>query len=349
LLVGDHASVPVAQAPPASPYRTLAELLIGGQVQQAIHVAARLGVADLLAEGDARADELAPAVGADPNALYRLLRALAGIGLVEEDEDGRFGLTPLGAPLRADDPGSVRPFALWAGAVSYQAFGGLAETVRTGEPAFERIFGQEFFDYLGTHSEAGSVFDAMMARHTAPVARDLVEREVLTTGTVVDLGGGDGALLARLLRSRPRLRGILVDQRRVLDRARAAMVAAGVADRCEVVAQDVTVSVPRGDAYLLKSVLHGFADEVAERVLGNCRRAMRHGGKVVLVEVVIPPGNDPHPGKLMDLLMLVGCHGRERTEQEFDRLLARAGLRLVGITPTKLGYAVIEAAAQPSD
>jgi SAM-dependent methyltransferase len=330
-----------------SPHRQLAEMLLGSQIQQAIYVAARLGLADLLAGGPASAAELAGPADAHARSLHRLLRALAGMGLFVEDREGRFALTPLGALLRTDEPGSMRPFALWSGGVSYEAFGGLEESVRTGEPAFERIFGAEFFDYLGRHPEWGSVFDQMMARHTAPVARELATNGALEgVRTLVDVGGGTGELLAQILAARPALTGILVDRDRVLVGAGRRLAEVGVAERCSIVPADIATAVPAGgDAYLLKSVLHGLDDDAARVVLRNCRAAMDPDGRVLLVEFVLPPGNGQHPAKLMDLLMLIGCHGCERTEDEFRRLLASAGLRLAEVMPSRNAYSVLSASA----
>jgi SAM-dependent methyltransferase len=236
----------------------------------------------------------------------------------------------------------VRSFAVWSGGVSYQAFGGLEQTVRSGEPAFESIFGLEFFEYLASHPESGSVFDEMMSRHTAPVAAAIAASDFSGIETLVDVGGGGGELLAAVLRQHPAVHGVLLDAPRVLEQARRTLEAAGVADRCDVIAGDALESVPPGDAYVLKSVVHGLADEAAARVLANCRRAMHGDGKLVLVEFVLPPRNVPSPARLMDLLMLVGCYGRERTREELASLLDAADFRLAGITPTKHGYSLIE-------
>jgi SAM-dependent methyltransferase len=324
------------------PARALAQLLVGNQIQQAIYVAAKLGIADLLHGGPKSSDELAPAAGAEAAPLHRLLRALAGFGIFAETDDGRFSLTPLGELLRSGTPQSVRPFALWSGGVSYRAFGGLEETVRTGRPAFEAIFGFEFFEYLARHPESGSVFDEMMARHTAPVAAAVAASDFSGIETLVDIGGGGGELLAAVLRQHPTVHGVLLDAPRVLEQARKTLEAAGVADRCDVIAGDALESVPAGDAYVLKSIVHGLADTDAVRMLANCRRALRGDGKLVLVEFVLPPRNVPSPARLMDLLMLVGCYGRERTPEELAALLDAAGFRLAGITPAKHGYSLIE-------
>lgn len=329
-----------------SPRSLLARLLVGNQVQQAVHVAAKLGIADLLDGGPRPVEDLAREAGAHPDALRRLLRALAPFGVFAEDEEGRFGITPAAALLRRGAPGSMRAFALWSGGVSYRVFGALEHSVRTGEPAFERQFGAEFFDYLAAHPEDGAVFDEMMAGNTAGVAPRVAERGFAGARTVVDVGGGCGELMAAVLRAHPHLRGVLMEHPRLLDAAREGLRSAGVADRCEAVAGDVMDAVPPGgDVYVLKSVLHGLSDADAARALASCRRAMRDGGTLLLVEFVLPPGNEPFPGKLMDLLMLVGGRGRERTEPEFRALLEGAGFRPGGAKATPFGYSILEARA----
>jgi len=328
-------------APATSAAQDLARLLVGNQIQQAVYVAAKLGIADHLQDGPRDSAELAELVGAHPDGLRRLLRALAGHGVVATDDGRRFSLTPIGELLSAGSKRSVRPFALWSGGVSYQAFGALEHSVRTGDPAFEHLFGQEFFGYLAEHPESGAVFDEMMSRHTAPVAGAIAGYDFSGVDVVVDVGGGHGELLAAILSTHPAIRGVLVEQPRVLDEARRVFERAGVADRCTAVAGDIHRALPAGDMYVLKSVLHGLPDDEAVRVLTNCRRAMRPDGMLLVVEFVLPPDGGPSPGLLMDLLMLVGCHGRERTAAEFAELFQAAGLRPAGITATKHGYSVI--------
>jgi SAM-dependent methyltransferase len=341
---------PAAEAPravpPLPPRRVLAQMLVGNQVQQAIYVAARLGIADLLQEGTKGREELAAATGSHPGSLYRLLRVLASFGIFAEDDRGRFGLTPLGALLQRDAPESMRALALWSGGVSYQAFGGLEQSVRTGEPVFEEIFGTGFFDYLARNPEAGARFDDLMTWNTAPVAGVLARYDLSGVGTIVDVGGGSGVMLAAILRAHPGMRGVLVDHPRVLESARGVLAAAGVADRCAAVGADILRQVPAGgDAYLLKSIVHGLDDGEAAGLLARCREAMRPGGRLLLVELVMGPGNEPGPAKLMDLLMMVGCRGRERGEEEYRALLAAAGFRCSGIMTTRFGYSVIEGKA----
>ncbi len=329
-----------------APRRALAQFLVGNQIQQAIYVATKLGIADLLKDGPKRSEELAEATGAHPSSLYRLLRALASFGIFNEIEHCQFKLTPIAALLQSEMPGSMRPFALWSGGVSYQVFGGLEYSVRTGAPAFERIFEMEFFEYLERNPEAGALFEELMSWNTLPVAPIIASYDFVGVNTLVDVGGGRGELLATILSTHPTMCGILIDQPHVIQRARCVLEAAGVADRCVAIGGNIKESVPSGgDAYLLKNVIHGLDDNEASRLLSNCRQVMNHGAKLLLVEFIMQPGNQPFPGKLMDLLMLVGCHGRERTAEEFRTILDAAGFQLTNVMMTKYAYSIIEARA----
>jgi hypothetical protein len=317
-------------------------MLVGNQVQQAIYVAAKLGIADLLEAGPRNVSELARTSGANEDSLYRLLRALTGFGVFSEVEPGSFELTPVAALLKSGT--SSRAFALWSGGVSYHAFGGLEHSVRTGQPAFEHLFGLEFFEYLHAHPETGELFDELMSWHTEPVAAALAAHDFEDARLLVDVGGGRGELLAAVLTARPAMQGILADHPRTGQTAQRYLQAAGVAERARVVCGDIFEGVPPGgDVYLLKSVLHGAGDEQAGKLLANCFKAMPAHAKLLLVEFVMPNGNAPFPGKLMDLLMLVGGPGRERTESEFRQLLAGAGFRLTNIHTLQYAYSLIEA------
>ena len=334
-------------APRISPSRTLSQMLLSNRVQQAIYVAAKLGIADLLHDGPKTSDELACASGAHPGALYRLLRVLASFGIFAEDEQCRFQLTPIAALLQKGTRESKRAFALWSGGVSYQMFGALEYSVLTGKPAFDHLYGKDFFAYLAENPDDGNLFDEFMSRQTAPMGPVVAGYDLSGVETVVDVAGGHGELLSAILTAHPTMRGILVDQASVLAGAAQVLEAAGLLGRCQIVSGDISEDVPAGgDAYILKNVVHGLADDEAVCVLRNCLRAMNKGAKVLLVEFVMLPGNDPFPGKLMDLLMLVGSHGgRERTAPEFRELFAAAGFRLMKIETTKYTYSVIEATA----
>lgn len=331
-----------AAAPNINPRRALAQILVGNQIQQAVYVAAKLGIADLLKDGPKSISELAAAAGADTKSLYRLLRVLAAFGLFVEDDQRCFASTPVAALLEKGT--ASRAFALWSGGVSYQVFGSLEHSVRTGEPSFDRLFGAEFFDYLSQNPEVGDLFDELMSWHTGPVAPEVAAVDFTGARMVVDLGGGRGELLACVLNTHPSINGVLVDHARVIPAAKRLLEKAGVAERCTFMSGDIFTSVPRdGDVYILKSVLHGLSDTRAIDLLVRCREAMSPLSKLLIVEFLMPQGNTPFPGKLMDLLMLVGCHGRERTQEEFTSLFDAAGLRQTGLTTTRCAYSIIQA------
>jgi hypothetical protein len=319
---------------------------MAGRVQHAIYAAAALSIADVFTDGPMEVEEIARRTGAHAGALRRLLRALAGHGIFAEDDRARFVLTPMASLLKTGTPTSLRPVALWCGKVAHQVFGDIEHTIRTGTPAFDHRFGMEFFDYLDEHRDIGMLFDAFMARQTATIAAVLPTAYPFDRiGTLVDVGGGLGQLLAAILKAFPSMQGLLFDRPRIIDDAREYLERAGVLDRCTTVAGDIGADVPSGgDAYLLKSIVHGVDDETAAGWLRNCRRAIHDSARLLLVEMVMPAGNAPHPSKMMDLLMLVGTHGgRERTEAEFGMLLANAGFTLNRIVRTPSPYSVVEA------
>ena len=311
---------------------------------QALHAAAALGIADRLADRPMSVDDLA-ATGAHGPSLYRLLRMLAGAGVFREETDGRFALTPLGATLRSEGPDSVRDWALYVGArESWEAWGRLRETVMSGEPGFVLAHGMPTYEYLARHPELGAPFDRWMTRQSDQHNAAIIEAyDFSPFRTVADLGGGQGSTLAAILRANPSLRGILLDQPQVVANP-APLETAGVDNRCEVVAGDMLQGVPGGaDAYLIKRVLMIWGDEPAIRVLRHCAEALSTDGKVLVVEMVLPPGNDPSPAKSFDLLMMLGNKGgRVRTEAEFRDLFAAAGLRLARVIPTASPNSILE-------
>jgi hypothetical protein len=311
---------------------------------QAIHVAARLGVADLLTDGPRPPAELAEATGTHARSLYRLLRALASVGVFAEDDQGRFGLTPLAECLRSGVPGSQRSAAIMMGEEHYRCWGDLLHCIRTGQTAFEHLVGQPVFDYLAGHPRQARLFDeAMVGIHGAETRAMLDACDFGTFGSLVDIGGGNGSLLIETLRRHPSLRGVLFDRPDVVERARAGLEAAGVAGRCTLVGGSFFESVPEGgDAYLLRHIIHDWDEERCLLILRNCRRALGPAARLLLVETVIPPGNEPSFGKLLDLNMLVVPGGMERTEREYRDLLAAAGFRLERVVPTRAEVSVIE-------
>jgi hypothetical protein len=330
-----------------SPAVVLRHLSTGFWVSQAIAVAADLGIADHLRHNARSCAELAPMLGVHAGALYRLLRGLASVGVFAEEAGGRFALTPLAALLLTDRPGSWRAAAILNGEPwVWQPWGALAYSVKTGKPAFEHIFGMEFDTYLGQHRDAADIFQSFM--HVATGEEAMVVAPMYDfsgLSTVVDVGGGRGALLAAILQRNPHLRGILFEASHVIADAPALLEAQGVADRCELVAGDFFQALPAGaDAYILKWILVSWDDEHSVTILQNCRRALSSGGKLLVIERIIPPGNEPFFGKLADLNLLVMYQGRHRTEADYRALFARAGFELSRIIPTNspTEFSVIE-------
>lgn len=327
------------------PALALLQQALGFLISRAICVVARLGIADLLKDGPLDTETLAAAAGVHAPTLYRVLRTLAGVGIFAEGEDGRFGLTPRAEPLRSDAPDSIRAYILLLDEEWYSGPSDhLLHCVQTGRPAFERVHGADFFTFLARDPGATAVFDAAMT------SRSVQENDAIASaydfsglGTVVDVGGGHGSLLAAILRANPGLRGVLFDRPQVVAEARHQLEVAGLGRRCDVVGGDFFASVPAGgDAYILKRVLHDWDDERAGAILRSCHRAMPEHGRLLVIELVLPPGNDPSLGKLFDLLMLVNLGGRERTEAEYRTLLAGAGFELTAVTPTPSLVSVVE-------
>lgn len=335
------------RAPRPSPQQTTLALVTGFWVSQLVYVAAELGIADVLATGPKTVEAIAKKVGAHAPSLRRVLRALASVGLFAETATGRFRLTPTGATLRSNVPGSVRDFARAASDdYAWQAWGALLHGVTTGEQPFEHLFGKPIFPWLQEHPAKEQVFAGAMAGISAEqnpavaAAYDFGRLHEL-----VDVGGAHGHLLGAILRRHRRLRGVLYDQPQMIAGVEASGFLRGLRARCRVVGGDFLTAVPAGaDGYLLKYILHDWDDDVCVRILTNCRAAMAPGGRVLVVENVITAGNRPHFGKLLDVNMLVLTPGgRERTRAEFGTLFARAGLRLRRTVPTSMAMGILEA------
>lgn len=330
-----------------APPLALLHMVTGCWISQALYVTAKLGIADLLQEKPQSCTRLREATQTHAETLYRVLRALASVGVFVEDEEGRFSLTPLAEPLRTDVPGSLRAFAIMLGEPEHwRAWEGVLHSVRTGQPAFDHVFGIPLFQYFPTHPEAARIFDDAMTSRSAQENTAIIAAYDFTTAhTVVDVGGGQGSLLASILDVHPNACGVLFDLPHVLAPARTRLESAGQAARWAFVAGDFFAAVPAGgDLYLLKKVIHDWGDERAQQILMNCHTAMSGTGRLLLIEPVIPPGNAPSFNKLLDLLMLVwNAGGRERTEREHQGLLASAGFRLSRVIPTRAGISILEA------
>jgi SAM-dependent methyltransferase len=329
----------------ASPQEQLSRLLTGYWISQALYVAAKLGLADLLKDGSRSADDLASSTSSHPRALYRLLRALASVGVFAEDDRQRFGLTPLAECLRSDVPGSLRALAPMRGDWQYRAWAEFLYTIQTGRSGFEKVYGMPLFDYLAQNPEQGQLFDqAMVGVHGRETAAMLDAYDFSSIDTLADIGGGNGSLLAAVLQKYPDMKAVLFDRPAVAERARANIDAAGLGNRCHVVGGDFFEAVPAGaDAYLLRHIIHDWDDEKATTILRNVGRAMAKGGRLLVVEFVLPPGNEPFFGKWFDLAMMAVPGGMERTQEEYQKLFEVAGFRLARVVPTRTEVSVVEA------
>jgi hypothetical protein len=328
-----------------SPPLALRQMLTGAWSAQCLYVAAKLELADRVKDGPKSSAELAAATGAHPDALYRVLRALASVGVFAEDGQGRFGLTPLAACLRRDVPGSQWAMAVMMGEEHFRAWAEVLFSVRTGKPAFDKVYGRPIFDHLADHADAARTFDAAMTGvHGAETAAMLDAYDFAGLGTLVDVGGGNGSLLIGTLQRHPGLRGVLFDRPHVIERARENLRAAGLEGRCTVAGGDFFDSVPAGgDAYLLRHIIHDWDDERSLVILRNCRRVISSARRLLVVETVIPPGNGASFAKFLDVNMLVIPGGRERTEAQYRELFGAAGFRLTRVVPTRMEVDVIEA------
>lgn len=340
--MSDNASVDAGPTPQSV---TLLQMMTGYWVSQAIYVAAKLGLGDCLADGPRGTDDLAAATGVHAPSLHRLLRALASRGVFTEASPGYFALTPLAALLQTGTSGSMRALAITYNEEQYRAWGDLLHSVRSGQPAFESQFGMGPFAYFAQHPEADRVFNEAMIDWTNQIADAVASTyDFSPFETVVDVGGGHGTLLAALLRRNRHAEGILFDLPHVVAEAEKLLAAAGVADRCARIGGDFFAAVPEGgDVYVLAQILHDWDDDRCVAILERCRRAMPPHGKLLVVELVLPPGEEAFFGKWLDLHMMVITGGRERTAAEYDALFRAAGLALTGVVPTPPGPSVVEA------
>jgi hypothetical protein len=328
------------------PTEQMVRLLSGFQVSQALYVIARLDVATALLDGPLPVADLAARTGADEQALRRVLRALTGLGLFSTAGPDTVAVTALGRTLAAGVPGSVRDLALTWMETHYAPFGELVETVRDGVPAATRFYGRPFFEWLAGDPEQVAQFTRAMAGLTSGIGAAAIDGYVVPGGpVVVDVGGADGTLLLGLLEADPdpARRGVVLDLPHVVDSAREKVAASPLADRVEVVAGDFRTAVPAGDAYVLSAVLHDWDDDAATRILRNIAAAASPGARLAAMELVLPPDDSPHLGRMIDLTMLGMLGGRERTATEFADLLAAGGFRLDRVLPTAGERSVIEA------
>ena len=321
------------------------QMLTGKWLSQAISAAAELGIADQLAHGPQSVEHIAAATGAHAPSVYRLLRALASVGVFAETDDRRFTLTPLAETLRSDSPGSVRNTArFFGGRLVHGSWAEIVNTIRTGETGVKLAFGAEAFEYLEANPAESALFNAAMTDYSRQEGAAVAQTyDFSRLNRLVDIAGGHGFLLQTVLQRNPHLTGVVFDLPHVIESAGPAIASYGLDGRLGTATGDFFQSVPAGaDGYLLKHIVHDWDDERAAAILRNCHDAMAPNGRLLVIEVVIPPGNEPSFGKLLDLEMLSVAGGRERTEGEYRELFAAAGFRLAGVYPTASPVSIVE-------
>lgn len=311
-------------------------------VSQAIYVAAKLGIADLLTNGPQSAATLAAATRSDGRSLFRVLRALSSVGVLSQAGKDQFALSRLAEPLRSDVPGSLREIVITIGEIHYQACGELLHSVRTGSPAFNQVFGAGLFDYLQQNADASDTFDRGMTNLSSLLAHAvLLAYDFSGISSIIDVGGGEGELLRRIVALNPEMTGVVFDLPNAIQSMKGP---SSDRARCSYVAGNFFESVPEGaDAYLLCGVVHDWDDDRAVTVLRKCRKAMASNGRLLIVDMIVPETASPSFSKLLDLNMMVMTGGRERTKGEFHALLDAADYRLTRIIPTMAPQSIIEA------
>lgn len=335
-----------ARAETIPPQAQMMQMASAQWVSRFLHVAAELDLADHLAAGAKTAAELAPLTATHAPSLYRFMRTLASMGLFTEDAAQRFSLTPLGGTLRTGVPGSVRGAVLTAtGEIFVRSFDHLLYSIQTGKTGFEKAFGMPIFDWLAQHPEKASMFSEMMVGiHGEEPAIVAAAYDFSGFGTIVDVGGATGNLLASILAHHSGPRGILFDMPHVVRDAPALIGSRGLTDRIKIESGSFFESIPAGgDAYLMSHIIHDWSEEQCLTILGNCRRAMKAGSRLLIIEMVLPTGNTPHPGKMLDIIMLMAPGGQERTAPEYEALLAKAGFKLTRVVPTASAVSIVEA------
>jgi hypothetical protein len=331
-----------------STQQQLDQMITGCWISQAIYAAAKFGIADYLKDGPKSVDELAGATATNADALYRLLRALASVGIFTEGDSRRFSLTPLAELLRGDVPGSKRALALMSGDEQFRAWAEIDYSLRTGKIAFDKVFGKPVFEYLAHHPDKARIFDAaMVGIHGRESHAILNAYDFSVFSVVADIGGGNGSQISEILKKHTAMKGILFDLPHVSERARERIQAAGLLDRCTLAAGSFFDAVPEGaDAYIMRHIIHDWDDEKCLTILRACHRAMRPASKLLVIESVIPPGNEPFHGKFLDLVMLLIPGGKERTANEYQTLFERAGFKLTQIAPTGSDVSIVEGRKQ---
>src|SRR5262245_25069385 len=322
----------------------LLEMMMSGIIAQSLAVAAELGIADLLGNGPMSAAELAAKVNVQPDKLHRLLRYAASHGVFRDTGDGRFELTPLSHALRSDSLNSVRAAGRMIARAS-RAFPFLQENLRTGTCGYNLAFGKPIFEDLKEKPQDAAIFDAAMKSFHGGETDAMLEAYSLSgVDMVCDIGSGSGVMIAAMLKRYPSMKAILFDLDHVIERSRTNMESAGLTARCRFEAGSFFETIPGGaDVYTIRHIIHDWQDDESIRILNNVRKAMKTGAKLLVLEAVIPEGNDPHFSKMADMAMMLWPNGLERTAEDFRRLLASSGFDLLAVTPTNSAVSVIEA------
>jgi hypothetical protein len=322
------------------------QLATGYMAPACLYATAKLSIADFISTGPKTASEMAHASGVNESALYRILRALASIGVFRETAPRTFANTPASELLRKDVPGSQRDTILFlSDPLHFRVFGELMHSVETGGTAFTKVTGLTSSEFFAQNSDENHAFNAAMTSISANFVRSVLEGyDFGNSGTLADIGGGHGMTLMMILQKHRGLRGIVFDLPHVVAGAKSTITGAGLESRCDIAGGDFFQSVPPADGYVMKSIIHDWDDEHAIKILKNCAAAMRaKDGKIILIELVINPGNHPELGKWIDLEMLAIASGRERTESEYAELFGKAGLRLLRVVRTPAPASVVEA------
>lgn len=328
------------------PHAQLIQMVSGAWVSSTIYAAAKLGLADHLADGPRSADELAIATNTNAPVLGRLMRTLAGLGILAGQDEGRYALTPLGEALKSDAPGAARSTVIaFCSPAFWRSWEEIVYSIETGKTGFEKAWGIPVFEYLAQHPEEASHFSAaMVGFHGAEPPAVAKAYDFSDIETLVDVGGATGNMLAAILSVHETVHGILYDRPHVVNDAPALLESRGVADRITIKPGDFFEGVPSGgDAYILSHIIHDWNEDQCLTILGHCRKAMKPDGRLLIVETVIPTGDVPHQGKLQDMVMLILPGGQERTEKEYESLLEKAGFRLNRVVPTDSVVSIVEA------
>ena len=327
------------------PVQQMMQIMSGFWVTRGLWIAAKLGISDLLVDGAKSVEDLASETNTHTDSLYRILRALAMVGIYTEGDGRTFSLTPLSETLRSDVVGSLRGAVIAEmGQAHYEAWGNLMASVKTGEIAFDNKFGKDIWAYFQTEPEQAENFNRYMAASSEPL-NEAISTKYNFSGynKLIDVGGGIGGMISAILAKNPSLKGVIYDAPTVVEQAKGFLVSKGVADRCETIGGDFFESVPEGgDIYSMRWILHDWEDSKSLKILDNIKKVLPENGKLLLAEAVVPEAGEPHFSKFFDLIMLVMTGGRERTEKEWRELLDRAGYKIERIIPTESFLSIIE-------